>query len=628
VKNFSPQRGFGFIEWEGQEVFLHKSVCMDGVPMLGDQVTFDMYEDKLIHPGTLKATNVYGCTGTLADIGVIIDTPMSAESGDPGRGKEGGKGKGKDSGVKGKDSGVKGKDSGVKGKESGAGKGGLAGGPSRAAHLSRPGPSERGAAPVNVFGDKGGRDGGGKGGSNNIPLRGGKENRGGKGDAGGSRGRDAPAQPRHAPPQPRQKPDLSSITNLHDLELQLTEVANTLYDFVLDMNVPVRNLESTWEQALALREDVLVAYGMNPEEQSGGGGEGQDPNPDLDLYDQGWADDDDAGPAPPQRRRQPERQLERHPPERQPERPHKPGSYSALREERAAALGMTKAQYTHYAQKKSKQMKRMNDDGAAEKAKVDDMPTFKAKLQYMLCRKLRRPTTKDDHVYSVHEVEDSEPRMWFGIVRSQHFVQEEYMSLDPSNNRRLAENAAALEALKGEFPDQVDPDAVAELIEGPPVKKQNIGGPRIAEGEGPRGKLNHCLQLLMGRSARKGEVEFAQLPTPAGRGAPGFRLKLTLPSAIRTKSYYSKKHPSLKQAEADCCEQVFRELADDIEKAEAEAAERKRVQKAAQQEKRESRGMTDIERAAKEVEDAWAEAGVAGDLDDTPGLEENPEEMV
>mmetsp|Transcript_12619 Transcript_12619/g.28852 ORF Transcript_12619/g.28852 Transcript_12619/m.28852 type:complete len:266 (+) Transcript_12619:92-889(+) len=63
VKSFNDTKGWGFIDYEGQDVFLHVKDCVDGNrPVVGDVVEFDI-EDDQVRPGNMKALNVSGCSG-------------------------------------------------------------------------------------------------------------------------------------------------------------------------------------------------------------------------------------------------------------------------------------------------------------------------------------------------------------------------------------------------------------------------------------------------------------------------------------------------------------------------------------------------------------------------------------
>jgi len=62
VKSYNGMKGWGFLEYNGQDVFLHVKDCGGGTPQAGDWLTFDI-EDAGQGNGKLKATNVSGCTG-------------------------------------------------------------------------------------------------------------------------------------------------------------------------------------------------------------------------------------------------------------------------------------------------------------------------------------------------------------------------------------------------------------------------------------------------------------------------------------------------------------------------------------------------------------------------------------
>jgi len=64
VKSFNDMKGWGFIVYDGFDVFVHVKDCTDGRPKPGDQVTFDIEEDQR-RQGQKKALNVTGCTGAM-----------------------------------------------------------------------------------------------------------------------------------------------------------------------------------------------------------------------------------------------------------------------------------------------------------------------------------------------------------------------------------------------------------------------------------------------------------------------------------------------------------------------------------------------------------------------------------
>jgi len=63
VKSFSDVKAWGFILYEGQDVFFHLKDMADGTaPVTGDVLKFDLEEND-VKPGSLKATNVTGGSG-------------------------------------------------------------------------------------------------------------------------------------------------------------------------------------------------------------------------------------------------------------------------------------------------------------------------------------------------------------------------------------------------------------------------------------------------------------------------------------------------------------------------------------------------------------------------------------
>eukprot|EP00932_Pfiesteria_piscicida_P022129 SRR837773.8893.p2 GENE.SRR837773.8893~~SRR837773.8893.p2 ORF type:complete len:175 (+),score=88.56 SRR837773.8893:36-527(+) len=66
VKSFVFNKGWGFIEYNGQDIFVHVKDCNGGMPQQGDSLTFDV-EDK--GNGQLRAVNVSGCSAWAPEFG-------------------------------------------------------------------------------------------------------------------------------------------------------------------------------------------------------------------------------------------------------------------------------------------------------------------------------------------------------------------------------------------------------------------------------------------------------------------------------------------------------------------------------------------------------------------------------
>eukprot|EP00927_Polykrikos_kofoidii_P037268 TRINITY_DN3139_c1_g1_i1.p1 TRINITY_DN3139_c1_g1~~TRINITY_DN3139_c1_g1_i1.p1 ORF type:complete len:335 (+),score=71.89 TRINITY_DN3139_c1_g1_i1:90-1007(+) len=85
VKLFNDGKGWGFIDHEGADVFVHIKDCNGCQPQPGDVVTFDM-EESTIKPGSMKATNVNGGTAVPGEGGL-----KGGGKGKGGKGQKGGK---------------------------------------------------------------------------------------------------------------------------------------------------------------------------------------------------------------------------------------------------------------------------------------------------------------------------------------------------------------------------------------------------------------------------------------------------------------------------------------------------------------------------------------------------------
>lgn len=77
-KSFNDTKGWGFLDYQGTDVFLHVKDCLDGRPQAGDWLSFDMEDDPVRGPGQLKASNVTGCTGAGKGTGKMMAAPVMA----------------------------------------------------------------------------------------------------------------------------------------------------------------------------------------------------------------------------------------------------------------------------------------------------------------------------------------------------------------------------------------------------------------------------------------------------------------------------------------------------------------------------------------------------------------------
>lgn len=63
VKSFSMEKQWGFIEYQGQDLFCHAKECVDGkTPQKNDFLNFDVEESK-VKPGSFQAKNIAGGSG-------------------------------------------------------------------------------------------------------------------------------------------------------------------------------------------------------------------------------------------------------------------------------------------------------------------------------------------------------------------------------------------------------------------------------------------------------------------------------------------------------------------------------------------------------------------------------------
>eukprot|EP00449_Zooxanthella_nutricula_P029910 CAMPEP_0198488170 /NCGR_PEP_ID=MMETSP1462-20131121/563_1 /TAXON_ID=1333877 /ORGANISM="Brandtodinium nutriculum, Strain RCC3387" /LENGTH=167 /DNA_ID=CAMNT_0044216625 /DNA_START=105 /DNA_END=605 /DNA_ORIENTATION=+ len=68
LKSFSAASGYGFIDFNGTDVFCHVNQCVGNPPQKGDWLTFDLEESRS-KPGKMNAANITGGTGFPSDAG-------------------------------------------------------------------------------------------------------------------------------------------------------------------------------------------------------------------------------------------------------------------------------------------------------------------------------------------------------------------------------------------------------------------------------------------------------------------------------------------------------------------------------------------------------------------------------
>lgn len=66
VKSFNANKGFGFVQVDGTDVFIHLRECQGGLPQVGDTLMFDLEESRS-KPGSYKASNITGGTGAMPE---------------------------------------------------------------------------------------------------------------------------------------------------------------------------------------------------------------------------------------------------------------------------------------------------------------------------------------------------------------------------------------------------------------------------------------------------------------------------------------------------------------------------------------------------------------------------------
>eukprot|EP00747_Dinoflagellata_sp_TGD_P119770 gnl/TRDRNA2_/TRDRNA2_173090_c1_seq1.p1 gnl/TRDRNA2_/TRDRNA2_173090_c1~~gnl/TRDRNA2_/TRDRNA2_173090_c1_seq1.p1 ORF type:complete len:231 (-),score=59.90 gnl/TRDRNA2_/TRDRNA2_173090_c1_seq1:89-781(-) len=64
-KSFNLDRGWGFVMYKGEQIFLHAKHCVEGLPQPGDMLYFDIEQDTARGPDCKRAMNVIGGSAPL-----------------------------------------------------------------------------------------------------------------------------------------------------------------------------------------------------------------------------------------------------------------------------------------------------------------------------------------------------------------------------------------------------------------------------------------------------------------------------------------------------------------------------------------------------------------------------------
>jgi len=338
------------------------------------------------------------------------------------------------------------------------------------------------------------------------------------------------------------------------LERQLTTAADTIYEHILNLNIPMAQLANDWNRLMQLRSKILVMYGVPMK--------------------------DAAVPAP------------------------------------KATSGITAPGMANPMQAVLAMMGGMRPMAAAAPWGVDvgagagggsQDSDYKSKLGHLVSKRCQRSLTKSDLVYTVQEAEGGG---FHACLIGPTVLSQEYWSEAPASSKRAAEHAAARAALQAEFPEALAGEAWGDAAWGaaapPAAKKRKLEPaaavqPANAGLEDPKAVLRHHAQLLLGRSCLKTDVVYdvKEIETPTGKL---FQATVVLPEYDAQAIHQGAPAENSRQAQTNAAQAAIDSWMHIVAPLEAQRVEKKDQQK---REKREAW------RAKKEAEKAGAPTGGA-----------------
>jgi len=314
------------------------------------------------------------------------------------------------------------------------------------------------------------------------------------------------------------------------VEAQLGEQANLIYEGLLDLNTPRNELQQAWTKLMSVRDRLLGMYGVTVV------------NP----------------PAPLQ---------------------------PAAAKGNTKGAGNAKGQGVWQDKGKGKGKKA---PVAAVSAPIDQEGSdFKSKLLHLIVvRAGSGPPSKGTLVFESSEA----PGGYLATLSSEH-LQGMYSSQTPEASKKLAEQAAAKAALMAEFPQELTKSGGVST---PVNKGAGKGGAKGAPAQGvkrkapgteevnPKSKLGESVTLLIGRSIAKGDMEFQTVAIEEGNPNTQFVSSAALPTYDSSQVWEGAPGATKKDAESNAATVVLEALAEVI----AVAAEEHREKKARKDEEK------------------------------------------
>eukprot|EP00930_Biecheleria_cincta_P021982 TRINITY_DN1612_c0_g2_i1.p1 TRINITY_DN1612_c0_g2~~TRINITY_DN1612_c0_g2_i1.p1 ORF type:complete len:397 (+),score=88.48 TRINITY_DN1612_c0_g2_i1:49-1191(+) len=231
-------------------------------------------------------------------------------------------------------------------------------------------------------------------------------------------------------------------------------------------------------------------------------------------------------------------------------------------------------------------MSQLGPTQAAESMVAEDSTDWKTMLNKLYQVRQGRPLTKDEIHYDSQEAQGGG---YVATVTAEGFYAGPAYAGEPQPSKKLALQSAAQSAVYQEFPEAVE-EAMhvshasepmvgkkRKHVEQAPINKQAKDG-----NDGPKQTLHHKLQLLLGRTPKKGEMVFeTRAHENPAEGA--YVAAITIPEIDPETVFYGLPSQSKKLAEASACESALEALWPQIQAAEQEHRAQKAQNRALKQ---------------------------------------------
>jgi len=330
---------------------------------------------------------------------------------------------------------------------------------------------------------------------------------------------------------------------MDQLQLKLGEHAGQIYDGILNLNIPRRDLSTVINEMMQVRERLLGMFGVPP--------------PPAAVTGKGCGKRKGAAPPP---------AAQGH--AFAPGAPAEPWNGTPRTSTNPKTI-----QNRERAQRKKAAV--LGIEGPPTGGQPSD---YKSHLYQLVSQRAGRPLSKGEIHYEVVEHEGG-----FIAGVSSELMSQQYAGEEGASSRHLSQQLAAKSAIVGEFPDQFQDFGMAAMAAG--AKRPYPGPPPGPKGPNTctdaRSKLMQAVQMLLQRTMQKGDIEMNTVELEPGNPNTHYQSSCRLLTFDPTSSWTGHPSDSRKQAENNAADVCMEALSGQISVATEEHHARKRVKREA-----------------------------------------------